>query len=64
MAPRQALHVVHNHSRWRRTLAAEKAAVSRNNPDSVAYRGDDDEPPKVPVTLPRLRFMDMKLSFE
>jgi hypothetical protein len=59
MAPRQAMHVVHNHARWRRakrTLSAEKAALSRWDVDSVAYENGDPHVMRRPITLHRLKF--------
>jgi hypothetical protein len=60
-------HRVHSDERWRRTLAAEKAAQSRNDPNSVArhsngdgYYGDDAFKPK--PTLPKLRFQEIPPS--
>jgi hypothetical protein len=69
MAPSNARHVVHSHARWRRTLAAEKATQSRNDPNSIARHsnGDgyyDDEVFKPKPSLPKLAFLSMKLSFE
>jgi hypothetical protein len=61
-------HRVHSHQRWKYTLAAEKAALSRNDPNSVArhshsddYYGDDSLKPK-PVSLPKLMFLEIPPS--
>jgi hypothetical protein len=43
-------HRVHSHSRWKYTLAAEKSAASYR----AGFKSDDDEPVKVPVTLPHI----------
>jgi hypothetical protein len=67
MAPREPVNIVRNHSRWRRTLAAEKAAQSRNDPNSVARHsnGDgyyNDEVFKPKPTLPKLRLQEIPPS--
>jgi hypothetical protein len=59
MAPRQASHVVYSSPRWRRSLNAEKAA------QSASLNDDAESAPLVkPVSLAKLQFMEMKLSFE